>query len=219
MLLGYGLSALTKPLFPLASGVGLVLAARFVDRIGKGIRGAPRDALIADITPQATRGAAYGLRQSMDTVGAFAGPALALLIMGARVSSVDTNVLVRLLAADDAKQGTQARALMVRAARTGESLFVPLTVVLELEWVLRSRYDYPKEQVLTTLSSLLETRELVFQDEAAVEHALHFYRRSRVDFAECLHLGCAASAGRLPLITFDRAVARVQRARLMGSSN
>ncbi len=83
VLLGYGLAALTKPLFPLASGLGMVLAARFVDRIGKGIRGAPRDALVADITPPASRGAAYGLRQSMDTVGAFAGPCIALLLMAA----------------------------------------------------------------------------------------------------------------------------------------
>lgn len=81
VLLGYGLAALTKPLFPLATGVGAVLAARFIDRIGKGIRGAPRDALIADITPQEIRGAAYGLRQSMDTVGAFAGPLLAIVLM------------------------------------------------------------------------------------------------------------------------------------------
>ncbi len=83
VLLGYGLAALTKPLFPLAQGLGLVLTARFVDRIGKGIRGAPRDALVADITPAESRGAAYGLRQSMDTVGAFAGPGLALLLMAA----------------------------------------------------------------------------------------------------------------------------------------
>ncbi|HZP94536.1 MAG TPA: MFS transporter [Burkholderiales bacterium] len=81
VLLGYGLAALTKPLFPLATGIGSVLFARFVDRIGKGIRGAPRDALIADITPPALRGAAYGLRQSMDSVGAFAGPAAALALM------------------------------------------------------------------------------------------------------------------------------------------
>jgi predicted nucleic-acid-binding protein len=125
--------------------------------------------------------------------------------------------LVRFLAGDDAKQTAQAKALMQRAARTGESLFVPLTVMLELEWVLRSRYEYPKEQVLASLSSLLETRELVFQDEAAVEHALHYYRRSRVDFAECLHLGCAAAAGRLPLMTFDRAAARVEGAKLLGA--
>ncbi len=83
VLAGYGLAALTKPLFPLANGVGAVLGARFVDRIGKGIRGAPRDALIADITPAASRGAAFGLRQSMDTVGAFAGPALAVALMAA----------------------------------------------------------------------------------------------------------------------------------------
>jgi MFS family permease len=81
ILLGYGLAALTKPLFPLANGVAAVLGARFIDRIGKGIRGAPRDALVADITPPAQRGAAFGLRQSMDTVGAFAGPALAVALM------------------------------------------------------------------------------------------------------------------------------------------
>jgi hypothetical protein len=74
VLIGYGMAALTKPLFPLATGVSAVLVARFLDRIGKGIRGAPRDALIADITPAAQRGAAYGLRQAMDTFGAFAGP-------------------------------------------------------------------------------------------------------------------------------------------------
>lgn len=79
--LGYGLGALSKPLFPLAGSAGLVLAARFVDRVGKGIRGAPRDALVADLTPPAIRGAAYGLRQSLDTVGAFAGPLLAIGLM------------------------------------------------------------------------------------------------------------------------------------------
>jgi MFS family permease len=78
---GYGLGALSKPFFALATGPGLVFAARFVDRIGKGIRGAPRDALIADLTPRAIRGAAYGLRQSLDTVGAFAGPLLAMGLM------------------------------------------------------------------------------------------------------------------------------------------
>ncbi len=79
--LGYGLSAITKPAFPLAGSIGVVLAARFVDRIGKGIRDAPRDALIADITPPETRGAAYGVRQALDSVGAFAGPLLAMALM------------------------------------------------------------------------------------------------------------------------------------------
>jgi MFS family permease len=83
VLAGYAMAALSKPLFPLAQGLGLVLAARFIDRIGKGIRGAPRDALIADITPPGSRGAAFGLRQSMDTVGAVAGPVVALLLMAA----------------------------------------------------------------------------------------------------------------------------------------
>ena len=78
---GYGLAALTKPLFPLAPSVGWVLTARFVDRIGKGIRGAPRDALVGDLAPAALRGACYGLRQSLDTVGAFAGPLLAVVLM------------------------------------------------------------------------------------------------------------------------------------------
>jgi MFS family permease len=78
---GYALGALTKPVFALAQSVGPVVAARFVDRVGKGIRGAPRDALVADITPAEVRGAAFGLRQSLDTVGAFLGPLLATGLM------------------------------------------------------------------------------------------------------------------------------------------
>lgn len=78
---GYGLAAATKPLFPLANSIGLVLFARFADRIGKGIRGAPRDALVADLTPSAQRGAAFGLRQSLDTLGATLGPVAAIGLM------------------------------------------------------------------------------------------------------------------------------------------
>lgn len=80
-LLGYGLGALSKPLFAVASSVGMVLTARLIDRVGKGARGAPRDALVADVTPTHLRGAAYGLRQSLDTVGAFLGPLLAVGLM------------------------------------------------------------------------------------------------------------------------------------------
>lgn len=79
--LGYGLGAMSKPLFALAPGMGLILGARLIDRIGKGIRGAPRDALIADIAPPSLRGAAFGLRQSLDTVGAFLGPLIAVGLM------------------------------------------------------------------------------------------------------------------------------------------
>jgi MFS family permease len=82
--MGYGLAAFTKPVFPLATGVEWFVAARFVDRIGKGIRGAPRDALVADIASEHVRGASFGLRQSLDTIGAFVGPLLAigLLVVG-----------------------------------------------------------------------------------------------------------------------------------------
>lgn len=79
--LGYGLAAFTKPVFPLAPTVGWLVAARFIDRIGKGIRGAPRDALVADIAPAELRGASFGLRQSLDTVGAFIGPLLGIGLM------------------------------------------------------------------------------------------------------------------------------------------
>lgn len=79
--LGYGLAAVTKPIFPLATTLGWVFTARFIDRVGKGIRGAPRDALVADLTPRELRGAAYGLRQSLDSIGAFIGPLLAVIFM------------------------------------------------------------------------------------------------------------------------------------------
>ncbi|HZQ73865.1 MAG TPA: MFS transporter [Burkholderiales bacterium] len=78
---GYGLAALSKPLFALASSVDWVLSARFLDRVGKGIRGAPRDALVADLAPPGIRGAAYGLRQALDTVGALLGPLLGFVLM------------------------------------------------------------------------------------------------------------------------------------------
>jgi MFS family permease len=82
VLLGYGLAAVSKLAFPLAPTLAWVVAARFADRVGKGIRGAPRDALIADLTPASVRGAAFGLRQALDTVGAIAGPALAVVAIG-----------------------------------------------------------------------------------------------------------------------------------------
>jgi MFS family permease len=80
-LVGYGLATIAKPLFPLADSVALVFTARFVDRIGKGIRVAPRDALIGDLAPPDLRGACYGLRQSLDTIGAFLGPLFAIVLM------------------------------------------------------------------------------------------------------------------------------------------
>jgi MFS family permease len=88
LVLGYGLAALTKPVFPLATAMSWVFLARFVDRVGKGIREAPRDALIAETVPPALRGAAYGLRQALDSVGAFLGPLLAMALMAWLASDV-----------------------------------------------------------------------------------------------------------------------------------
>ncbi len=85
---GYGLAAATKPLFPLAPGIGWIAAARFTDRIGKGIRGAPRDALIADLAPGDLRGPSFGLRQALDTVGAFLGPLVAILLMALTADNI-----------------------------------------------------------------------------------------------------------------------------------
>ena len=89
-LIGYGLAAFTKPIFPLAASVSWLVAARFIDRIGKGIRGAPRDALVADLAPPHLRGASFGLRQSLDTVGAFLGPMLAIGLMWLTANSFQT---------------------------------------------------------------------------------------------------------------------------------
>ncbi|MEJ2795558.1 MFS transporter [Iodobacter sp. LRB] len=99
LLFGYGLAALTKPLFPLASSMETVFTARFLDRIGKGIRGAPRDALVADIAPAEIRGACFGLRQSLDTVGAFLGPLLAIVLMAAWGSNIQLVLWVAVIPA------------------------------------------------------------------------------------------------------------------------
>lgn len=98
-LLGYGLGAITKPLFALATSVEPIIAARLIDRVGKGLRGAPRDALIADIVPSEQRGAAFGLRQSLDTVGAFLGPMLAVAFMLLWANDVRTVLWVAVIPA------------------------------------------------------------------------------------------------------------------------
>lgn len=97
--LGYGLAAITKPIFPLANTLGWVFGARFIDRIGKGIRGAPRDALVADIAPCDVRGAAYGLRQSLDSAGAFVGPLLAVIFMAWFANDIRTVLWIAVLPA------------------------------------------------------------------------------------------------------------------------
>ena len=89
-LLGYGMATVVKPLFPLATSLSAVFVARFADRIGKGIRGAPRDAMVADMTAPELRGAAFGLRQSLDTIGAFAGPLIAIGLMAVLLMDIRT---------------------------------------------------------------------------------------------------------------------------------
>ena len=125
---GYGLAALTKPLFPLAPSVSWVFAARFLDRIGKGIRGAPRDALVADITSPAERGAAYGLRQALDSVGACLGPVLAVGLMVWLESDVRQVLWFAVWPA------ALAVTLLVVAVREPESRATPRRVASPLTW-------------------------------------------------------------------------------------
>lgn len=128
--------------------------------------------------------------------------------------SLDTNVLVRLLVDDDPAQGRIAARLIRRALRQGQPLFVPLTVALELEWVLRSSFGFAKPEVVAALAGLLSSVELEFQSESALEFALAQYQVSSGDFADCLHIALAVQAGAAPLWTFDRAASRMSGAEL-----
>ncbi len=127
--------------------------------------------------------------------------------------ALDTNVLVRYVVQDDRPQFDEARQLILRCVEEGLSLFVPVTVAVELEWVLRSSYDCGKQEVLGVLSSLLSAAELRFESEQAVEVALQLYREGAADFADCLHIALSAQAGEQPLWTFDRRAGRIPGAR------
>ena len=129
--------------------------------------------------------------------------------------ALDTNVLVRYLIRDDSDQLAAAQRLMQRCLSEGQSLFIPVTVTLELEWVLRTRYGYLKDDVLQALSSLFSAAELTFESERALEVALQLYREGSADFADCLHVALAAQAGEQPLWTFDRGASRVTGAQLI----
>ena len=125
------------------------------------------------------------------------------------MAGLDTNVLVRWLTADDAVQTAKAEDLFRKAVARGESLFIPITVTLELEWVLRSRYGFDRDRVLSAFNALLETQEFELQTETALERALALYRRGIAEFADCLHAGSCDAAGRTPLLTFDVKAARL----------
>ncbi len=129
--------------------------------------------------------------------------------------ALDTNVLLRYLVQDDAAQLATARRLIRRCVTEGATLFVPVTVVLELEWVLRSRFEFDKAAVLMTLSSLFSAAELSFESERALEVALQLFREGSADFADCLHVALAAQAGEQPLWTFDKNAAKVNGAQLL----
>jgi predicted nucleic-acid-binding protein len=128
---------------------------------------------------------------------------------------LDTNVLVRWLVGDDVKQTACVQKLFESARADEAPLFVPCTVMLELEWVLRSRYGLHKAAVLETFNALLETQELEFQAEAALERALHLFRQGAAEFADCLHAGLCAAAGSTPLLTFDTKASRLAGAQLL----
>ena len=125
------------------------------------------------------------------------------------MAGLDTNVLVRWIVGDDSRQAARVERLFEEAREQGSPLFVPSTVMLELEWVLRSRYEFEKSTILSAFNALLETRELEFQDEPALERALSFYRQNSADFADCLHAGQCGSADHVPMVTFDRTAARL----------
>lgn len=129
--------------------------------------------------------------------------------------ALDTNLLVRWLVQDDEAQAEQVEALFRSSIAGRRSLFVPCSVILELEWVLRSRYGYAKAAVVRGLDSLLEAKELEVQFEAAIERALYLYRQSSADFADCLHVGLSAATERLPFLTFDERASRLSGAELL----
>jgi predicted nucleic-acid-binding protein len=125
------------------------------------------------------------------------------------MASVGTNVLVRYLIRDDEAQFEQARQLIERQLQGQRPLHIPITVALELDWVLRARYKLDKKVITDIYTRLLRTMELNFESESAVEIALHHYKAHNVDFADCLHAALAGMAGQTPFFTFDRKAARI----------
>jgi predicted nucleic-acid-binding protein len=130
--------------------------------------------------------------------------------------ALDTNALVRYIVHDDAAQLAAAKRLIRNCVSEGKALFVPVTVTLEVEWVLRASFEYTKDEVMQTLASLFSAAELTFESEHALEVALQLYREGSADFADCLHVALAAQAGELPLWTFDKRAAKVNGAQAIG---
>jgi predicted nucleic-acid-binding protein len=132
------------------------------------------------------------------------------------MAALDTNILVRWLTDDDAGQSTRVASLLEDKANNGERLFVPVTVMLELEWVLRSRYRFDKAAITSALDALLSVTELVFQTEPALEQALWLFKQAGApDFADCLHVAVVSQSGQGPLLTFDERDTKLEGAELL----
>lgn len=131
------------------------------------------------------------------------------------MAALDTNVLVRFLVRDDAEQLAAARKLIGRYVSEGDALRIPISVSLELEWVLRSNFGFDKRTVLQALSGLLSAAELSFQSERALELALERYSQSSAEYSDCLHTALALVDGEQPLWTFDKAASKLEGARLV----
>lgn len=134
------------------------------------------------------------------------------------MAALDTNVLIRFLVQDDAAQLAAARKLIRKCVNEGETLFVPVTVSLELEWVLRSNFKFEKQAVVQTLSDLLSSTEMSFESEGALEVALAQYSQTSADYSDCLHTALATAANSGPLWTFDKAAAKVDGVKLLTAS-
>ncbi len=135
------------------------------------------------------------------------------------MAALDTNLLVRWLTHDDDTQYRVVHRLLEVARHTEQLLWVPVTVLLELEWVLRSRYRVARAAVLDAFDALLRLPELRFDREAAVERALWRFKRGGrgTDWADCLHIGLAEADNHVPLLTFDRRAASLPGARALDS--
>ena len=132
------------------------------------------------------------------------------------MAALDTNVLVRWLTNDDSKQSAVVASLLEATAKNDERLFVPVTVMLETEWVLRSRYRFDKPSVTAALDSLLCVAELEFQSEPALEQSLWLFKQAGApDFADCLHIALVSQARQGPLLTFDERASRLEGALLL----
>ena len=131
------------------------------------------------------------------------------------MAALDTNVLVRLMVEDDPAQTTSAKRFLAKCIRENETLFIPVTVSLELEWVLRSSFGFKKAEVIRALSLILTAVELSFESESSLETALLNYEQGTADYSDYLHLALAQRVNAQPMWTFDKAASKAEGAKLL----